>query len=444
MKFNQFKLAFSLLIISILSSCLGSNTVTTTSSDASFVSLTFAANDSIPYLNTAKFLLDGDGKTIVNIDSLPYKTRIDSVNPVFSFKSTAGTILYFNKSLYKYKKDSALITGKDTIDFRNPVGVKNYASDAKTYLRYTVKVNVHTVDPELYIWTKVSDKLNSINATSQKTILFNNTFFYFLNDGSNSYLYNSTDGYNWNMSIVNGLPTNTPITDMTLYNSKLYVTQDGFNIYSSSNGTTWVKKSTSDFTFKSLLFGLNGKLWAVVQAKSDLSYRFANSIDGDIWSMTSVIPTSFPLNDFAPITFSTVTGKSKGLIVGGVSTSGLALRTSWSTEDGNYWVNFSTENNTLEAVQGASLIRYDNKLLLFGQIDAYVPIPVYQMSVDEGLSWQTPDTLRNVLPRNYQSRRYGSVVVNNNHIFIIGGKSGSTVYSDVWTGMLNRKKFIRQ
>jgi len=443
MKFNLFKFSFLLLIIGILSSCFGTET-TTTSSDASFVSLTFAANDSIPYLNTAKFSLDGDGKTIVNIDSLPFKTRVDSVNPTFSFKSTAGTILYFDKSVYKYNKDSALITGKDTIDFRNPVGVRNYASDGKTYLRYNVKVNVHKVDPELYIWTKASDKLSSINALSQKTILFNNTFFYYLNDGTNGYLYNSTDGNSWNTAVVNGLPTNTPLTDLTQFNSKLFVTQDGYNIYSSTNGFTWVKKSTSEFTFKSLLFGLNGKLWAVVQAKSDLSYHFANSADGDIWTMLGEIPNSFPLNDFASITFSTVTGKSKGVVVGGVSTSGFALRTSWSTEDGNYWVNFSTENNSLEAVQGASVIRYDNKLLLFGQVDAYEPIPVYQVSIDEGLSWQTPDTLRNKLPKSYTSRRYGSVVVYNNKIYITGGKSGSTVYTDLWIGMLNRKKFIRQ
>jgi len=110
---------------------------------------------------------------------------------------------------------------------------------------------------------------------------------------------------------------------------------------------------------------------------------------------------------------------------------------------------------------GASVISYDNKLFAFG-LRTDNGKSYYKVSKDEGLSWQSCDSVRNVLPTGYLEtpRSYQSVVVfkpraynkldskdlieQSNRIFIIGGKSGSTLYSDVWTGKLNRKNFLRQ
>ena len=96
MKFNSFRQIFFLSSIILLSSCLGTtNTATEASTDAGFVSLTISGNDSV---SKAVFTLVD--KTIVNVDSLPYKTPVDSVYPVFTFVSTAATKLYFPKNNY--------------------------------------------------------------------------------------------------------------------------------------------------------------------------------------------------------------------------------------------------------------------------------------------------------------------------------------------------------
>lgn len=462
MKFTFFRFILLFSIIVLLSSCLGSsNNTTVTSTDASITSLTFAANDSIPYINTAVFSLDADGKTVTNVDSLPFKTRVDSVNPTFGFTSSAGTMLYFLPG-YKYKKDSALLTGKDTLDFRQPITVKNYASDGKTTKTYIVKVNVHQVNPEKYIWGKASDNLNSINATSQKAVTLRNRLFYYSNDHSSSYLSVSNDGYSWKDTTVVGLPTSTSLGDMTLFNGKLYLTQDGSNIYSSANGADWIKKASDKFIFKSLLFALNGNLWAVVQS-ADLSLHFAYSPDGDIWTATTdEFPANFPVRDFASVSFASPTGKAEALVVGGYSASGTPLNNRWSTENGTYWIDFRNENHTLDTLAvGASLISYDSKLLVFGMRTDNGK-NYYKVSKDEGLSWQLPDTA-NVFPTNAVPRSYQSAVVlraktydkinsvalkeeiqKSNRIFVIGGNTGSTSLSDVWTGKLNRKNFLRQ
>jgi hypothetical protein len=179
---------------------------------------------------------------------------------------------------------------------------------------------------------------------------------------------------------------------------------------------------------------------------------------------------NFPVSDFASLSFSSRTGKSKAIVLGGKDRKGAILKSNWSTEgsvlNGRiYWIDLSTENKLLDSItSGASLISYDNKLFLFGKgINIKGSKNYFRQSIDEGLTWQKPDSTYNYLPKGYETRSYQSVVllkpltlsgvqseaikeqiIESNHIFIIGGKTETTVLSDVWTGKLNRKNFLRQ
>lgn len=508
MQSNFLKLFFIILSASFLSSCLDTNsTTTTTSSDASFVSLKLAGNDSV---KTAVFSLDADGQTIINIDSLPFRTRIDSVYPTFSFKSTSKAVLHFpkNRVFHKYKfskgSDSIYITGKDTVDFRqalwtnkdSALWINNYASDGIHFQPYKIKINVHTVHPELYIWSKLKDNVTSVSAASQKAVMLNNKIFYYLNDGSTAYLYTSSDGKSWNQeSSFNGLPVNTPLNDMIQFEvnkvKTLFVTKDGINIYSSTNGIDWIKKSVTKFTFNSLLSVFEGYLWAVVQSNTDGTYHFATSPDGIVWTMIGSIPDNFPVSDFTAITDTTATKKQKFIVLNGYSSTGTLLKNYWSSEDGLNWYDFSDKNlnykwtakNNLDSLDaGASVIIYDKKLLLFGKYKN-LDKTFYRESTDEGLTWQVPDLIYNQIAKGtefksektykdtvsyvayYQPHTYQSVVVdNNNRIFLIGGNtnnspvsmrnydsrrrsssrnSGLVPSTDIWTGKLNRLSFKR-
>jgi hypothetical protein len=258
---------------------------------------------------------------------------------------------------------------------------------------------------------------------------------------------------------------------MILFNGKLYITQDGANFYFSSDGFKWTKNVATDFTFKSLAYVLLNdqqqfQLWAVVQSNADATYRFAITKDGVNWGMSAgTLPDNFPVKDFASVSYNSSTGKAKVLVSGGYSATDNvnALKNNWSSEDGVYWVDFSNENHTLDTLAiGASIISYDNKLFAFGTRRDRVG-NFFKVSVDEGLSWQITDVKRNKLPVDLSLRNYQSVVVFkpstlkgvqtpdkkqeillSNRIFIIGGISGTTSTSDVWTGKLNRKNFLRQ
>jgi len=465
MKISHFRLFVPLFVIVLLSSCLGTNDPTTYSDNPTFVSLKFAENDSIPNLEDAVFTLELDGadSVIVNLDSLPYQTRIDSVYPTFSFKSTGGTLLYYSDGTTK------ALTGTDTIDFRYVVKIKNTALDLDSLHSrvYPIKVNVHQVEPELYVWNKVSDNLDSHGAVHQKAV-YNESIYYFVNNNSESYLYVSSDGYNWEPEkTVTGLPADVTFKDLTVFDKKYYLTSGDNKIYSSVDGISWSVKQLNDYEFKSLLFSMSSKLWAVVQSDADNTKHFASSEDAITWAvdLQTDFPSNFPVSDFIAHSFFSRTGKAKALVVGGVDADGNTLHTNWNTENGKYWRDFSVENKTLDTLSaGGSIISYDDKLLVFGKRNNVVDSAYYKMSKDEGLTWEIPDTTYtyNVLPEDYKARNYISAIVfnpmtynkkttytldqvrNSNRIFLLGGVSKTQSLSDVWTVKLNRKDFLLQ
>lgn len=467
MKFRQFRFIIPLFVIAFLSSCLGTNDPVTYSDNPTFVSLKFAKNDSIPYLESAVFTLEYDptyegDSVIVNLDSLPYQTRIDSVYPTFTFKSDGGSILHLLDNSTK------ALTGTDTIDFTQVVKIEHTAADLEHSRTYPIKVNVHQVEAELYVWNKLEDNLDNQAAVHQKAI-YNDSICYFMNDNSESYVYVSLDGYNWkSKKTVTGLPSDVTFKDLTVFNKKYYLTSGNDNlIYSSVDGINWTVKQLTDYKFKSLLFSLNNKLWAVVQADADSARHFASSDDAVTWAVDLLtdFPSNFPVSDFTAHSFFSRTGKGKALVVGGIDALGNTLHTNWNTENGKYWRDFSVENRTLDTLStGGSIISYDDKLFVFGtRNDRNVDmVSYYKVSKDEGLSWQVPDSTYNMLPVNYQPRNYTSAIVfnplvynkkvtyqkeqliNSNRIFLLGGIGEAGNLSDVWTGKLNRKGFLRQ
>ena len=185
-------------------------------------------------------------------------------------------------------------------------------------------------------------------------------------------------------------------------------------------------------------------MWAVTQSEIDSKYRFASSVDGSTWLIKGELPSGFPVSDFTALSFQAHNGKAKAIVIGGKNAAGNSLKSNWNTENGTYWLDFSAENKTLDTLAiGSSVIAYDNKLLMFGKsTNSY---NFFMESVDEGLSWKKPDVKKNSLPTSLGSRNYQTALVDaSNRIFILGGMNNTAIFSDVWTGKLNRKSFKLQ
>ncbi|MDO9152985.1 MAG: DUF6242 domain-containing protein [Paludibacter sp.] len=474
MKLIPFKFLLFSAILGLFTSCdwLDTNP-TVVSTNPSFVSLSFGKNDSIPNINKAVFKLVWDGllndSIIVNLDSLPYRTRIDSVFPAFKFYSSSAAYLYLRKTTGS-GVDTVLITGKDTIDFTRVLRIKNIAADTKTEKPYPIKVNVHQVESELYTWKRYVESIYTQTASTQKAVTRNDSIFFYAGSGINNYLYVNKIGQSWNESKVTGLPNYSDLNNITQFNNKFYLINDNIEIYSTSDCFNWKKENIANINFKfiSFLYTLNGKLWAITKSNIDQKYRFANTVDGITWNIGNEIPVNFPVGDFAALSFYTKNEKEKAIVLGGYSAGGTLLNNVWSTENGTLWVDFTVENVTLDSLSGATIIPYDGKLLLFGGMNMSGKIVKtnYMQSIDEGLSWSIPSTTYNQLrevivsgtstnylyykPRSYQSVL--NVVVKNTakgysdyFIYLIGGRDEKAkVYTDVWVGKLNRLSFIQK
>jgi len=454
------KLSIFCVAIIFLNSCLGDDYVTDTSNNPCFVSLSFLKNNSVPNLENAVFTLVFDetihDSIIVNLDSLPYQTRIDSVYAVFSFKSSSACYLIFdNDSLVTYSSGNP-------IDFTKVSQIKNIASDGVTERTYYIKVNVHQVDPELYVWKKLIDNVYSFTAQDQKAIYFKGKIYFFVSSNAGNFLYNSTNGTSWTEYTINGLPPLATFQDIQIFNdTTLFLTQNNSNLYFSTDGINWSLYQYADFQFSSLLFVMNNQLWAIVNTINDGKYRSASSNDGSYWQLNNEIPANFPISNFTSISFYSRTKTPKALVINGTSVDNQPLGTRWSTENGSYWVDFSIEDKSLDSLdQGAPIIFYDNKLFILGRNKEKTEKNYFRQSIDEGLSWQIPDSNYNYLPEDFQARHYSSFFVFNprpydktdkkeqieasNRIYIIGGKNSSGWFSDVWTGKVNKKNFLIQ
>jgi len=470
MKAVIFKTVILIGFVAILSSCLWDEDETELSADPNFVSLKFGRNDSIPGLSGASFSLQYDSvkinaafkkdSIIVNLDSLPYNTRIDSVFPTFSFRSTSAAFLTLRDSAGS-GLDTLYLTGKDTVDFTRVISVTNIPQNGKTELArtYYIKVNVHKVEPEYYHWRRINSAVFQHSGSNQWVVRFNGKFFFYVSSGPRVYLYTSVDGKTWSTESLAGFTSHPVLRNIRVFNNKLFYIHEDGTFFSSADGVNWVIQATGLVGYKpvNLLFELDNMLWSTVRNAGDNARYFAQMNNSGVWSISSKTPDNFPVTDFAALSFKSRTKKPRAVVLGGYSETEL-LRTVWSVEKNVFneykWVNFSLENTSLANLSGASIIHYDDKLLLYGGMDAndLVNSTPFMQSKDEGLSWQAVDDDNNIvvdtlLNITYEERSYQSVIhlENTHQIFLFGGRNRTTpAFSDVWVGKLNRLSFLRQ
>lgn len=432
-------IAFMMVILVGMTACLGeSNSSVEVSDDPRLLSFQFEKNDSVPHLEKAVFTIDQDNGLVYNTDSLPYQTRIDSVIPKFTFASTAASLLFV-------EDDTIYLGNKDTIDFtRQPMRLLNYAANGVDRKEYTITVNVHQVNPDLYVWEKMCDKISTREGSSQKLFSKEGVFCWLMSNGLRNYLYTSADAKSWTESSINGLPNDVDFRQAQLFWKKFYVVCDGM-LFVSENGQEWTAQTVSGVNFINLLFTFKNALWATVQADDAKNY-FACTMDGVTWLAETEMPLDFPVTEYAAVTFLSRTNTEKAMVMGGVSVNGKTLNTRWCTENGHLWIDYSVEQPDFLKLTGATVVSYGDKLLMFGGVDEEnngIGGQLFE-SMDEGLNWSVPDTLFNRYPEAYEPRNCPSVIVDEKHyIYLVGGKTKTKIYSDVWRTKLNEMDFVK-
>jgi len=463
----KLKNIYTIFIIApaIFISCLGDDADTRLSSDARFVSLTFLRNDSIPGLQTAvfRFMYDEQlGDTIiVNPDSLPFGTRIDGVWPVFQFRST-----FFAQILQITDEGDSIgfmLNGNspnninDTVNFTLPeTWVQNTSADAKNYRRYRIKVNVHQVEPELYVWRRLNNQITTSTTANQRAVFFGNRFLFYVGTETGNLLYVTEDTVlvpesQWERKTLNFNPepeTAFRFRQIVENRQILYVTDNANRLYASTDGKNWneVNHNLAGSEIQNLLFSMNDVLWAIFKTNAENEYHLAFSENGEQWTDWGRLPERdirhFPISNYATLVFSSPVGRPKVIIVGGTDREGLLIPANWigQVDMNNRMVFEPLRTGALPPLQDAALIQYDNKIILFGGVESNGNIIPLRESRNEGLNWNIPDSAFNKLPADFTARSYQSVIVSKDkkHFYLIGGRNNTESFSDVWRVKLNR------
>ena len=438
---------YILLLLGVFLTGCKEKTTETTSPYAEITAFTFATDTANPGLAAATYKVEQRTDTgyIYNKDSLAFGTRLDSVVPKFTYKATPASVTFV------LPDTSFTATGTDTLDFsREPIFVHVKSSDLTNEKWYQLAFTVHQVDPDLYVWTRLTDRIFT-RICDMQVFYINGQLVLFTNDGISTEVYTSADGVAWAKSSVTGLPAACRVRNILQLGSALYYA-DGDYLYTSTDITTWASHdySTRDFAFVNMLVAFDGKAWSILRNRSTGQLLLGCTQTNDsilpaepVYGLQgNILPEDFPVSDFAALSFAASSERPRAMIVGGRAEDGTPLNTRWNIEyevSAGYRIkNFSIEQPDFHSLTGVSVIQYDNHLVMFGGIDNDLTWRTSMLfSDDEGMNWYTPDTTHNRLPDAYGQRQKQTAVVDaHNNIYLIGGQSFTETFSDVYRGHL--------
>lgn len=442
-----------LLFTTIFVSCKKDSTAAT-SSEARVHTFSFYPDTLNPGLTAATYKIEHNGDTgrIYCADSLRFGTCLDKVVPYVTYQATPGSATFY------LPNDTIVSTGVDTMNFNlSPIYLHVVSSDLTNEQWYKFNIYVHQSDPDLYVWDTLRlDPITKSENYESKAFLTKEGFALFINNGLSTELYQSANGKDWRQitSEITTLPVPCHVRDIVQEHDTLYYIDNGC-LYTSTNLETWTKKEHSSTTFLpiTMLFSYNNLPWCIVQDTATQQLMLGTIVTDSIYPQTNIegtihgfLPSSFPISEFAALSFKSSSERPRAMIVGGRDFQGNIVNDRWNIEyasaSGYRLKNFSVMQPHFESMTGISIIQYNDQLIMFGGMNRNLTWRNHMYySTDEGMNWQMSDTTKSHLP--YAGNRYNQTVIVDSlmNIYIIGGQSHTDSYSDVYCGYLNSAKW---
>lgn len=424
---------------------------------ANVLTFSFAAQDTCPDIEDYAFNIDQSKGLIYNLDSLPYGSKVDFICPTLTLQSTNGK-LYMGDTIWK---------DGDSLSFVSPVILKNTSSDGLMTRTYTINVNVHKVDPDSMLVTKISTGFPAISSQNEVLPLTNGEyicFFKSLSSGLEAFV-SENSGSVWKKTAVTGINEDMNIQSICVFNSKYYACSLSGNLYVSSDGAQWSNQSSGGNTFVTLYGSINRKyldvedekyLIGIVKNAAGEIYS-ARSADGTNWTIGNKLDADFPVSGYGATKWQSVTGIQYYTLTSGLRSDNAYCSSLWSTEDGLDWVLIGDcSKNTIPVAgkKGISLFYYDNYLVCLGGINSNGSYNknIY-VSKDHGQNWiDAPDNW--ILPQLNDGFAYGTIYIqrvedlvndkDREFIWCFGGQKETGISTDVWKNYLNKMIFARR
>ena len=387
------------------------------------------------------FTIDHKTLFIENRDSLPCNTDLSRV--VMNLSYTAGLAYYRASDAWD---DDPWIPyqSSDSIDIRKPLHIKLVATD-NTERKYTLKINVHTMEGDTLRWVAVKGDDAISGAHPMKALSWNDEMSVMVNDGNAvmKMTHPLSNLGEWTRQVTD-LPTTVDLTSLSKGPKNLFVSSTDGGLYSSADGLVWTRL----FQYEGLrLVGVShDKLYAKYNGVINSIY-----IGSDGWSIDPLDEDAsfLPDEEIAAITYTQNENLTRMIIVGNRSVETDTCAVVWSKcwtdfeeEDTESWMHYSKSwDNTkpMPMFTQINMMYYDNKLMVVGgkskdgKVEA---LERFYVSEDNGLTWWRLHTILPPADMHGADGYITSTVDDNNFIWLIAdGK--------VYRGRLNRLGFAR-
>ena len=429
-----------------------------------------ANKDIAANLDSVHFTIDQDKAIIYNADSLPVGTNVTSLKVVLTFGANVRSAQFKVTGATKHSDTTFTYTNaqRDSIDFTGNVALTITSYDSQHTRTYTVKVNVHKLNPDSLMWNTARRRhLPGVTGTpaEQRTIVQNGTFYTLLRQQDNSLVLSSTDNPagEWSSTTLT-LPFAPQVESFAATTTAFFLLADDGTLYcSEDHGLTW---SGCGVTWHSLLGAYGDKVLGV--ALNGGTY-FHDEYPRDEYFVTSALPLDFPVEQASPLVeaANSWTANPQAMLMGGVTAEKEVTNAVWGY-DGYSWARINGASSALPALRGAMLFPYVTyrvptgkatpvKLVTWmvmggAKADGTMNTTVYT-SFDQGLLWAKGATGLQ-WPAHFTPCRGAQALIYNEDlsrdgvewtcpfIYVFGGyAAGGDLLNNVWQGVLNRLYF---
>lgn len=382
------------------------------------------------YGSTYPMYIDQIKREIFNPDSLPLGTKVKAV--VFSSITADGSVAYRTDAGH-----DTLYSSTDSLNFSNPRLFTCYAYSGLAKKTYRVHVNVHKLDPEVFVWKNLFVSNDLLDVTKQKAFIKDHNIFVFAETNDKCFLLKSSvdDGAHWEKIEMSGMsPLN--VNGIQLFKGNFYAILNG-SILISNDGMIWNQAATSESRLTDFVCASDAQLFGIGNGKVYYSG------DGLSWTKDSLddssdyLPSTNFASVYAPMSFN---GNFINIFLTGTTPSGNAVLWKKTVDklgaNNDIWSYYSaTEeiSHPLPLLNSCTMINYDNRLFFLGcQNDT---VSLFYNSEDAGRSWIGQENTY-IHPLHLSATNLSCVVDENNYVWLFCGGSGQ-----IWRGRINRLSF---
>lgn len=404
-------------------------TTTTSDGDDSTYTISYTPDD---YPMT----IDQLAGEIYNKDSLPVNTYVTAVLAELEGEGVA----YYSAD----EEEWTAFDSDDSIDFSSPLTFRVISLDGTATRDYTVWVNIHQIDGDVFGWDSITQSSLWNDAEELKIMAREGALYLYASNEDEVRLFTSplSDGSDWEEAALSGCEE-AELRTLTQFRGALYMSLSDNTLITSEDGIDW---SAIEADKKVCLFAADDNhLYALSGG------AVCCSDDGSSWKEEQMDDAAslLPVRDITGVAYDQGNGQKRVLLAGNRSLEDYPSDTAaviWSrnsteTIDADGWVYYNVQDDNSYAcprLESLQILRYNDVLIALGLSSLngnHTSLDALLMSEDNGLTWKGDDEEYEIAEElNGAEGPFTACTDDDYFIWIVSG-------NEVWRGRLNRLGF---